>query len=68
MKKLVAILLTLIMALGCVAGLAEEKTEFNIHVLVWKFDDTYGSSVRQAMQETVDELNEEGEVKIEFTM
>ena len=68
MKKLVAILLTLIMALGCVAGLAEEKTEFNIHVLVWKFDDTYGSSVRQGMMKWEEILEDELGVTINLTM
>ena len=68
MKKLVAILLTLVMALGCVAGLAEEKTEFNIHVLVWKFDDTYGSSVRQGMMKWEEILEDELGVTINLTM
>ncbi len=68
MKKLVAILLTLIMALGCVAGLAEEKTEFNIHVLVWKFDDTYGSSVRQGMMKWAEIVADELGITINLTM
>ena len=35
MKKLVALALALMMTLACVAALAETKSEFNIHVLVW---------------------------------
>ena len=46
MKKILVLMLALIMAFSVVGVHAEEKTEFNIAVLVWKFDDTYGSSVR----------------------
>ena len=49
MKKLVALVLALVMVLSVSAVFAEAKTEYNVTVLVWKFDDTYGSSVRQAM-------------------
>ncbi|MBR6752607.1 MAG: galactose ABC transporter substrate-binding protein [Clostridia bacterium] len=69
MKKLVAILLTLALALGCMATVcAEEKTEFNIHVLVWKFDDTYGSTVRQGMMKWEEILEDELGVTINLTM
>ena len=52
MKKILVVLLALVLALGCFAAFAEEgaKTEYNIEVLVWKFDDTYGSTVRQGME------------------
>ena len=49
MKKLLVLALALILALGCVSALAEEATEYDIRALIWKSDDTYGSSVRQAM-------------------
>ena len=68
MKKILVVLLALVLALSAVGAFAEEVKEYDIRALIWKYDDTYGSSVRQAMQATVDELNEEGEYKIEFTM
>ena len=68
MKKILVVLLALVLALSSVCAFASEVKEYDIRVLVWKFDDTYGSSVRQAMQEAVDEINEEGEIKIKFTM
>ena len=49
MKKLVSLLLVLMMVLGTTVAFAEAKTDRNIGVLVWKFDDTYGSPVRAAM-------------------
>ena len=68
MKKILVVLLALVLALSAVGTFAEEVKEYDIRALIWKYDDTYGSSVRQAMQETVDELNEEGEYNIKFTM
>ena len=68
MKKILVVLLALVLALASVGAFAEEVKEYDIRALIWKYDDTYGSSVRQAMQETVDELNEEGEYNIKFTM
>ncbi|MBQ8506031.1 MAG: galactose ABC transporter substrate-binding protein [Clostridia bacterium] len=68
MKKILVVLLALVLALSTVGAFAEEVKEYDIRVLVWKYDDAYGSSVRQAMQETVDEINEEGEYKIALTM
>ena len=68
MKKILVVLLALVLALSAVGAFAEEVKEYDIRALIWKYDDTYGSSVRQAMQETVDELNEEGEYNIKFTM
>ena len=49
MKKLVALVLALVMVLSVSAVFAEAKTEYNVDVLVWKFDDTYGSTVRQGL-------------------
>ena len=52
MKKLLVLALALILALGCVSALAEEELpeSLDIRVLVWKYDDTYGSTVRAAME------------------
>ncbi|MBO2517273.1 MAG: galactose ABC transporter substrate-binding protein [Clostridiales bacterium] len=64
MKKLVALVLALVMVLSVSAVLAEEKTEYTVDILVWKFDDTYGSSVRQAMTKWAELVGEELGVKI----
>ena len=68
MKKLVSLLLALCLVLGCAAALAEAKTEYNVQVLVWKYDDTYGSSVRQAMNKWAEKVGEELGVTINLTM
>lgn len=69
MKKILVVLMALVLAMTAFAAFAEgEVKEYDIRALIWKYDDTYGSSVRQAMQATVDELNEEGEYNIKFTM
>lgn len=69
MKKILVVLMALVLAMTASAAFAEgEVKEYDIRALIWKYDDTYGSSVRQAMQATVDELNEEGEYNIKFTM
>jgi len=68
MKKLVALVLALLLALSCTAVFAEAKTEYNVEVLVWKFDDTYGSTVRQGMMKWADAVGEELGVKINLNM
>ena len=68
MKKILVILLALVLALSCFAAVAEEKTDFDVRVLVWKYDDTYGSSVRKAMDEAVGEVNGELGINISLTM
>ena len=68
MKKLVALVLALLVALSCTAVFAEAKTEYNVEVLVWKFDDTYGSSVRQGMMKWAEAVGDELGVKINLTM
>ncbi len=68
MKKLVSLMLVLCMLLACTAALAEAKKEYNIHVLVWKFDDTYGSTVRQGMNKWKDIVADELGVTINLTM
>lgn len=67
MKKLFAMLLVLVMALGCTAAFAEQ-TEYDIRALIWKYDDTYGSSVRQAMMAAAEKIGAELGVKINLTM
>ena len=68
MKKILVLVLALVLALSCFAGMAEAKDEYNIHVLVWKFDDTYGSTVRQGMTKWAELVGEELGVKINLTM
>ena len=68
MKKLVALVLALLVALSCTAVFAEAKTEYNVEVLVWKFDDTYGSTVRQGMMKWAEAVGDELGVKINLTM
>ena len=69
MKKLVALVLALIMVLSCTAVFADEaKKEFNVTVLVWKFDDTYGSSVRQGMMKWKAVAEEELGITINLDM
>ena len=67
MKKLFAMLLVLVMAFGCTAAFAEAE-ELDIRVLVWKFDDTYGSTVRAAMDNWAGIYSDELGVKINLTM
>lgn len=68
MKKILVVLLALVLALSAFGAFAEAKSEYNIGVLVWKFDDTYGSSVRQAMMEAAEEIGAELGVKINLDM
>ena len=68
MKKILVVLLALVLAMSAFTAFAEEKTEFDVRVLVWKFDDTYGSSVRQAMMEASEEVGAELGIKINLTL
>ena len=69
MKKTLALVLALVMMFAmCVTACAEEKEEYDVRALIWKYDDTYGSSVRQAMTEYAEEIGEELGVKINLTM
>ncbi len=70
MKKLVSLLLALLMVLGTTVAFAETpaKTELNIGVLVWKFDDTYGSTVRAAMTKYAEEIGKEMGIKVNLDM
>ena len=47
---------------------AEGKSEVNIGVLVWKYSDTYGSSVRVAMEKYAEEIGAEYGVKVNLEM
>jgi len=69
MKKTLAMVLALVMVLAlCAGAFAEEKDEYDVRALIWKYDDTYGSSVRQAMTQYAEEIGEELGVKINLTM
>ena len=68
MKKILVLMLALVLALSCFSALAEAKDEYDIRVLVWKFDDTYGSSVRQGMDKWAKLVGEELGVTINLTM
>jgi methyl-galactoside transport system substrate-binding protein len=69
MKKLLGLVLALVMVLSMVsfAG-AEAKTELDIRALIWKYDDTYGSTVRAAMEKWAATYSEELGIKINLTM
>jgi len=45
-----------------------EKKELNIGVLVWKFDDAYGSTVRTAMTKYAEQYGTELGIKVNLTM
>lgn len=47
---------------------SEEITEINLGVLVWKFDDAYGSTVRTAMTKYAEELGTELGITINLEM
>ncbi len=68
MKKLTVLLAALLLLLNIPAAPAEEKKEYNITVLVWRFDDTYGSTVRQGMMKWKDEIGDELGVTINLDM
>ena len=68
MKKILVLVLALVLALSCFTAMAEIKDEYNIHVLVWKFDDTYGSTVRQGMMKWKEIIEDELGVTINLTM
>ncbi len=69
MKKLLALALAavLLLSMAAVAG-AEGKTELDMRALIWKYDDTYGSTVRAAMEKWAAAYTEELGIKINLTM
>ena len=68
MKKVLVIMLAVMLALSCFSAMAEMKDEYDVRVLVWKFDDTYGSSVRQGMDKWAKAVGDELGCKINLTM
>ena len=68
MKKILVLVLALVLALSCFTAMAEMKDEYNIGVLVWKFDDAYGSTVRQGMDKWAKAVGDELGCKINLTM
>lgn len=70
MKKILALITVLVMLLSMTAAIAETKLpeELDIRALIWKFDDTYGSTVRVAMEKWVKYYAEELGIKINFQM
>ena len=68
MKKILALVLVLAMSLCVVAALAEAKDSYDVRALIWKYDDTYGSSVRQAMTKYAEQIGQEMGVTINLTM
>lgn len=68
MKKILVVLMALVLAMSAFVAFAEETPVYDIRVLVWKYDDTYGSSVRQAMDAAVEEVGEELGIEIKLTM
>lgn len=67
MKKVLVILLALILALGTCVAFAEGET-YDVRALIWKYDDTYGSSVRKAMDAAAEEIGKELGITINLTM
>ncbi len=67
MKRILVILLALILALGTCAAFAEGET-YDIRALIWKYDDTYGSSVRKAMDAAAEDIGKELGITINLTM
>ena len=67
MKRMV-LMLALVLALSCFSAMAEVKDEYDIRVLVWKFDDAYGSSVRQGVEKWAEIVGEELGTKINLKM
>ena len=70
MKKILSLALALLMLLGAASALAEAALpeELDIRALIWKFDDTYGSTVRVAMEKWAQHYAEELGIKINFQM
>ena len=69
MKKLLGLILALVMVLSMVSfAAAEAKTELDIRALIWKYDDTYGSTVRAAMEKWAAAYSDELGIKINLTM
>ena len=70
MKKILSLALALVMLLGISLAAAEAPLpeELDIRALIWKYDDTYGSTVRVAMEKWAQYYAEEMGIKINFQM
>ncbi len=70
MKKWKLLVPALALAVGFsgMTAMAEAKDSYDVRALIWKYDDTYGSSVRQAMEKYAEEVGEELGVEINLTM
>ena len=66
--KMLIPMLALFATLFSFAALAESKDTFDVRALIWKYDDTYGSSVRQAMEKYAKEVGDELGITINLTM
>ena len=70
MKKFRLLVPALALAMGLtgVTAMAESKDSYDVRALIWKYDDTYGSSVRQAMEKYAKEVGDELGIEINLTM
>ena len=70
MKKWKLLVPVLAFAVGVTSltAMAESKDSYDIRALIWKYDDTYGSSVRQAMEKYAKEVGDELGVELKLTM
>ena len=70
MKKWRLLIPALALAVGVtgMTAMAESKDSYDVRALIWKYDDTYGSSVRQAMEKYAKEVGDELGIEINLTM
>ncbi|MGI6696809.1 MAG: galactose ABC transporter substrate-binding protein [Christensenellales bacterium] len=70
MKKLLSLALIMMMLFGITSALAEAALpeKLDMRALIWKYDDTYGSTVRVAMDKWVKHYAEELGIEINFQM
>jgi methyl-galactoside transport system substrate-binding protein len=70
MKKILSLVIVLCLLFTMTAVLAEEKLpeKLDIRALIWKYDDTYGSTVRVAMDKWAKYYAEEMGIDINFQM
>ncbi|MDR1389436.1 MAG: galactose ABC transporter substrate-binding protein [Treponema sp.] len=71
MKKVLVVGIAVLLAFSlvqCRGGSTKAENELNIGVLVWKYDDAYGSTVRQAMINYAREIGAERGLKINLDL
>jgi methyl-galactoside transport system substrate-binding protein len=68
MTGLVVLLLMVAATVFAGGQKAGSKNELNIGVLVWKFDDAYGSTVRQAMMKYAQEIGQQRGIKVNLDL